>query len=215
MKFVKYINHRSLARLNKHPNRTGFWDFFFVYYEWWCSVTTVTENSGGWWAGSYPDIQLWPKHRQTCSCNSITLYNVGAGGFFNCKNGNELFSWVHCNTHSQLLLMWVGWSHNCQLSSCSLMGAAQWHLWPVRVRITTVHCPKLMTDFIKKKKKEMGQLNVSSTGQASFVTKCPKHFLGLNCVPVYRDKHKGAAMGNMRFFQLHNSVELGRKTVRL
>ncbi|XP_061231799.1 prolyl 3-hydroxylase OGFOD1 [Neopsephotus bourkii] len=33
MKFVKYINHRSLARLNKHPNRTGFWDFSFIYYE--------------------------------------------------------------------------------------------------------------------------------------------------------------------------------------
>ncbi|CAM9447237.1 unnamed protein product [Bubo scandiacus] len=33
MKFVKYINHRSLAHLNKHPNRTGFWDFSFVYYE--------------------------------------------------------------------------------------------------------------------------------------------------------------------------------------
>lgn len=69
--------------------------------------------------------------------------------------------------------------------------------------------------YLKKKKKEMGQLNVSSTGQASFVTKCPKHFLGLNCAPVCRDKHKGAAMGNMRFFQLHNSVEVGRKTVRL
>ncbi|XP_066860783.1 prolyl 3-hydroxylase OGFOD1 [Anser cygnoides] len=33
MKFVKYINHRSLARLKKHPNRKGFWDFSFVYYE--------------------------------------------------------------------------------------------------------------------------------------------------------------------------------------
>ncbi|NWI15360.1 OGFD1 hydroxylase, partial [Crypturellus soui] len=33
MKFVKYINHRSLARLKKHPKRTGFWDFSFVYYE--------------------------------------------------------------------------------------------------------------------------------------------------------------------------------------
>uniref|UniRef100_A0A8C3UYD4 Prolyl 3-hydroxylase OGFOD1 n=1 Tax=Catharus ustulatus TaxID=91951 RepID=A0A8C3UYD4_CATUS len=33
MKFVKYINHRSLARLNKHPTRRGFWDFSFVYYE--------------------------------------------------------------------------------------------------------------------------------------------------------------------------------------
>ncbi|NXU54084.1 OGFD1 hydroxylase, partial [Turnix velox] len=33
MKFVKYINHRSLERLKKHPNRTGFWDFSFVYYE--------------------------------------------------------------------------------------------------------------------------------------------------------------------------------------
>ncbi|PKK23190.1 2-oxoglutarate and iron-dependent oxygenase domain containing 1, transcript variant X3 [Columba livia] len=33
MKFVKYINHRSLAHLKKHPNRTGFWDFSFVYYE--------------------------------------------------------------------------------------------------------------------------------------------------------------------------------------
>ncbi|KAM6057690.1 prolyl 3-hydroxylase OGFOD1 [Chlamydotis macqueenii] len=33
MKFVKYINHRSLARLKRHPNRTGFWDFSFVYYE--------------------------------------------------------------------------------------------------------------------------------------------------------------------------------------
>lgn len=61
----------------------------------------------------------------------------------------------------------------------------------------------------------MGQLNVSSTGGASFVTKCPKHFLGLNCVPVCREKNKGAAMGNMRFFQLRNSVELGRKTVTL
>ncbi|KAM9374044.1 prolyl 3-hydroxylase OGFOD1 [Phaethornis superciliosus] len=33
MKFVKYINHRSLACLKKRPNRTGFWDFSFVYYE--------------------------------------------------------------------------------------------------------------------------------------------------------------------------------------
>ncbi|NWU95243.1 OGFD1 hydroxylase, partial [Upupa epops] len=33
LKFVKYINHRSLARLKKHPSRTGFWDFSFVYYE--------------------------------------------------------------------------------------------------------------------------------------------------------------------------------------
>ncbi|NWX15055.1 OGFD1 hydroxylase, partial [Aegotheles bennettii] len=33
MKFVKHINHRSLGRLKKHPNRTGFWDFSFVYYE--------------------------------------------------------------------------------------------------------------------------------------------------------------------------------------
>ncbi|NWR56668.1 OGFD1 hydroxylase, partial [Bucorvus abyssinicus] len=33
MKFVKYINHRSLARLEKHPTRAGFWDFSFVYYE--------------------------------------------------------------------------------------------------------------------------------------------------------------------------------------
>ncbi|NWW45380.1 OGFD1 hydroxylase, partial [Pedionomus torquatus] len=33
MKFVKYINQRSLVRLKKHPNRTGFWDFSFVYYE--------------------------------------------------------------------------------------------------------------------------------------------------------------------------------------
>ncbi|XP_075289899.1 prolyl 3-hydroxylase OGFOD1 [Opisthocomus hoazin] len=33
MKFVKYINHRSLARLKKQPKRTGFWDFSFVYYE--------------------------------------------------------------------------------------------------------------------------------------------------------------------------------------
>ncbi|NXG44810.1 OGFD1 hydroxylase, partial [Psilopogon haemacephalus] len=33
MKFVKYINHQSLARLKKDPNRTGFWDFAFVYYE--------------------------------------------------------------------------------------------------------------------------------------------------------------------------------------
>ncbi|NXD15468.1 OGFD1 hydroxylase, partial [Nothocercus nigrocapillus] len=33
MKFVKYINHRSLARLKKHPKTTGFWDFSFVYYE--------------------------------------------------------------------------------------------------------------------------------------------------------------------------------------
>ncbi|XP_009944477.1 PREDICTED: prolyl 3-hydroxylase OGFOD1-like, partial [Leptosomus discolor] len=33
MKFVKYINHQSLARLKKHPNKTGFWDFSFVYYE--------------------------------------------------------------------------------------------------------------------------------------------------------------------------------------
>ncbi|XP_015729330.1 prolyl 3-hydroxylase OGFOD1 isoform X2 [Coturnix japonica] len=33
MKFVKYINHRSLARLKKHPSRRAFWDFSFVYYE--------------------------------------------------------------------------------------------------------------------------------------------------------------------------------------
>ncbi|XP_051485202.1 prolyl 3-hydroxylase OGFOD1 isoform X2 [Apus apus] len=33
LKFVKYINHRSSARLGKQPHRTGFWDFSFVYYE--------------------------------------------------------------------------------------------------------------------------------------------------------------------------------------
>ncbi|NXN14928.1 OGFD1 hydroxylase, partial [Indicator maculatus] len=33
MKFVKYINHQSLAGLKKLPNRTGFWDFSFAYYE--------------------------------------------------------------------------------------------------------------------------------------------------------------------------------------
>lgn len=127
-----------------------------------------------------------------CSCSSITLHNVGAGGFFNCKKGNSVFSWVHCNTPSTAFnALWVRLSHSCHLSSCSLVAAAQWRLWPIRVRITTittVHCPKLLTDFIKKKKKEMGQLNVSYTGQASFVRKCPRHFLGLNCVPETKIK---------------------------
>ncbi|KAJ6666125.1 hypothetical protein lerEdw1_001029 [Lerista edwardsae] len=33
LKFVKYINHHSLERTALHPERTGFWDFYFVYYE--------------------------------------------------------------------------------------------------------------------------------------------------------------------------------------
>uniref|UniRef100_A0A8C8VE04 Prolyl 3-hydroxylase OGFOD1 n=1 Tax=Pelusios castaneus TaxID=367368 RepID=A0A8C8VE04_9SAUR len=33
LKFVKYINHRSLGQLKKHQSRAGFWDFSFVYYE--------------------------------------------------------------------------------------------------------------------------------------------------------------------------------------
>ncbi|XP_049642068.1 prolyl 3-hydroxylase OGFOD1 [Suncus etruscus] len=33
LKFVKYINHRSLAQKKTIPHRTGFWDFSFVYYE--------------------------------------------------------------------------------------------------------------------------------------------------------------------------------------
>lgn len=34
LKFVKHINHRSLEQKKTFPNRTGFWDFSFVYYEW-------------------------------------------------------------------------------------------------------------------------------------------------------------------------------------
>ncbi|CAN2389529.1 2-oxoglutarate and iron-dependent oxygenase [Pristimantis euphronides] len=33
MRFVKHINHRSLERDANLPNRRGFWDFAFVYYE--------------------------------------------------------------------------------------------------------------------------------------------------------------------------------------
>ncbi|EGW00053.1 2-oxoglutarate and iron-dependent oxygenase domain-containing protein 1 [Cricetulus griseus] len=33
MKFVKHINHRSLEQKKTFPNRSGFWDFAFVYYE--------------------------------------------------------------------------------------------------------------------------------------------------------------------------------------
>ncbi|XP_074865100.1 prolyl 3-hydroxylase OGFOD1 [Carettochelys insculpta] len=33
LKFVKYVNHCSLERMEKHPSRAGFWDFSFVYYE--------------------------------------------------------------------------------------------------------------------------------------------------------------------------------------
>uniref|UniRef100_G3TIM7 Prolyl 3-hydroxylase OGFOD1 n=1 Tax=Loxodonta africana TaxID=9785 RepID=G3TIM7_LOXAF len=33
LKFVKYINHRSLEQKKTFPHRTGFWDFSFVYYE--------------------------------------------------------------------------------------------------------------------------------------------------------------------------------------
>ncbi|XP_004600714.2 prolyl 3-hydroxylase OGFOD1 [Sorex araneus] len=33
LKFVKHINHRSLEQKKTIPNRTGFWDFSFVYYE--------------------------------------------------------------------------------------------------------------------------------------------------------------------------------------
>lgn len=33
LKFVKYINHRSLEHVKNHQSRAGFWDFSFVYYE--------------------------------------------------------------------------------------------------------------------------------------------------------------------------------------
>ncbi|OBS60025.1 hypothetical protein A6R68_08850, partial [Neotoma lepida] len=32
LKFVKHINHRSLEQQKTFPNRSGFWDFAFVYY---------------------------------------------------------------------------------------------------------------------------------------------------------------------------------------
>ncbi|XP_075432994.1 prolyl 3-hydroxylase OGFOD1 [Ascaphus truei] len=33
MTFVKHVNHRSLQQETTRPNRKGFWDFAFVYYE--------------------------------------------------------------------------------------------------------------------------------------------------------------------------------------
>ncbi|KAM5263221.1 prolyl 3-hydroxylase OGFOD1 isoform 2-T2 [Ctenodactylus gundi] len=33
LKFVKHINHRSLEQKKSFPDRTGFWDFSFIYYE--------------------------------------------------------------------------------------------------------------------------------------------------------------------------------------
>uniref|UniRef100_A0A8C4WAW9 Prolyl 3-hydroxylase OGFOD1 n=1 Tax=Gopherus evgoodei TaxID=1825980 RepID=A0A8C4WAW9_9SAUR len=33
LKFVKYVNHRSLEHPKKQQSRAGFWDFSFVYYE--------------------------------------------------------------------------------------------------------------------------------------------------------------------------------------
>uniref|UniRef100_A0A8I6ANI0 2-oxoglutarate and iron-dependent oxygenase domain containing 1 n=1 Tax=Rattus norvegicus TaxID=10116 RepID=A0A8I6ANI0_RAT len=33
LRFVKHINHRSLEQRNTFPNRSGFWDFAFMYYE--------------------------------------------------------------------------------------------------------------------------------------------------------------------------------------
>ncbi|MGH0166668.1 UNVERIFIED_CONTAM: hypothetical protein FKN15_066872 [Acipenser sinensis] len=33
LKFVKHVNHQSLERLRKNPDRQGFYDFAFVYYE--------------------------------------------------------------------------------------------------------------------------------------------------------------------------------------
>ncbi|KAL6039450.1 hypothetical protein STEG23_025155 [Scotinomys teguina] len=33
LKFVKHINHRSREQQKTFPNRSGFWDFAFVYYE--------------------------------------------------------------------------------------------------------------------------------------------------------------------------------------
>ncbi|XP_066493351.1 prolyl 3-hydroxylase OGFOD1 [Tiliqua scincoides] len=42
LKFVKYINHRSLERTATHPESTGFWDFCFVYYE--CSQEEVRRS---------------------------------------------------------------------------------------------------------------------------------------------------------------------------
>ncbi|XP_033896237.3 prolyl 3-hydroxylase OGFOD1 isoform X2 [Acipenser ruthenus] len=33
LKFVKHVNHQSLERLRKNPDRQGFCDFSFVYYE--------------------------------------------------------------------------------------------------------------------------------------------------------------------------------------
>ncbi|XP_041125436.1 prolyl 3-hydroxylase OGFOD1 isoform X2 [Polyodon spathula] len=33
LKFVKHINHQSLERLRQNPDRQGFYDFSFVYYE--------------------------------------------------------------------------------------------------------------------------------------------------------------------------------------
>ncbi|XP_021026499.1 prolyl 3-hydroxylase OGFOD1 isoform X1 [Mus caroli] len=33
LRFVKHINHRSLEQSKAFPNRSGFWDFAFIYYE--------------------------------------------------------------------------------------------------------------------------------------------------------------------------------------
>lgn len=169
MKFVKYINHRSLARLNKHPNRRGFWDFSFVYYEWWCIVATVTENSGG--GGQVPtqkfSSDLSPD--KLCSCNSITLHNVRAGGFFNCKNEN-------CNTLSTAFnALWMRLSHNRQLSSCSHGSSTVASLTHQGENYCTL--PKVLANFIKKKKKKgNGSVKCFIHWSGKFCYKMPRPF---------------------------------------
>lgn len=116
-----------------------------------------------------------------CSCNFITLHNVGAAGVF-------LTAKMKIVTCSQVLLMFCGWGchTDVQLSVFQLFSWEQhsgisdpsgWELLCI--------APSCWPIFLLKKKKKG---NVSYTGQASSVTKCPGHFLGLNSVPKTKIK---------------------------
>lgn len=74
LKFVKHINHRSLEQKKSFPNRTGFWDFSFVYYEW--QSRAKLEKDLSWVLAQLEELRRRVKESHTVTCVTAVLKTV-------------------------------------------------------------------------------------------------------------------------------------------
>lgn len=71
LKFVKHINHRSLEQKKSFPNRTGFWDFSFVYYEW--QSRAKLEKDLSWVLAQLEELRHHMKESHKVTCVTAVL----------------------------------------------------------------------------------------------------------------------------------------------